>query len=323
LELKDQIYPGWTHMQAAQPLSWAQYLLAYVEMFHRDYRRLEFYLDLHSVSPLGAGALTGSSLNLDPGWTSEQLGFNHSFGNSYDVAGDREFEIDLVNIGATIMIQLSRLAEDFVYFVSTPVSWVSLPDAFCTGSSMMPQKKNPDVFELIRGKSATVIGHSNAIQVLLKGLPSSYQRDLQQDKEHLFPVADTVESTLEIVSLMIEGFRVRSENTEKALGSGFLLATDLAEYLVGLNVPFRRAHEKVGKLVRYCVDSGLRLEDLSFAQIQEQIPESRPDVIEVLKMENYLDRRIYKGSCGNRPIRERLEFWEEWIRDTELPGRED
>jgi len=273
--LLTELFPGWTHMQSAQPISWAHYLLAFVEMFHRDYLRLVHFDRLHSVSPLGGGALSGSSV---------------------------------------IMIHLSRLAEDFVYMTSTPVSWVALPDAFCTGSSMMPQKKNPDVFELIRGKTAAVIGHNNAVQVLLKGLPSSYQRDLQEDKTHLFPVVDIVESTLEIVAFMIGGFQVRTEKTSEALKEGFLLATDLAEYLVGFGVPFRTAHEKVGGLVRHCLESGLRFEDLSLEQIQAAIPEAGPEVLEVIDLRNYLSRRKFAGSCGEDPIRRRIDYWKEWIR---------
>jgi len=261
--LLTELFPGWTHMQSAQPISWAHYLLAFVEMFHRDYLRLVHFDRLHSV---------------------------------------------------VIMIHLSRLAEDFVYMTSTPVSWVALPDAFCTGSSMMPQKKNPDVFELIRGKTASVIGHNNAVQVLLKGLPSSYQRDLQEDKTHLFPVVDIVESTLEIVAFMIGGFQVRTEKTSEALKEGFLLATDLAEYLVGFGVPFRTAHEKVGRLVRHCLESGLRFEDLSLEQIQAAIPEAGPEVLEVIDLRNYLSRRKFAGSCGEDPIRRRIDYWKEWIR---------
>jgi len=312
--LLTELFPGWTHMQSAQPISWAHYLLAFVEMFHRDYLRLVHFDRLHSVSPLGGGALSGSSLPLKPELTAKILDFDSSFGNSYDVAGDRDCVLDLLHIGSVIMIHLSRLAEDFVYMTSTPVSWVALPDAFCTGSSMMPQKKNPDVFELIRGKTASVIGHNNAVQVLLKGLPSSYQRDLQEDKTHLFPVVDIVESTLEIVAFMIGGFQVRTEKTSEALKEGFLLATDLAEYLVGFGVPFRTAHEKVGRLVRHCLESGLRFEDLSLEQIQAAIPEAGPEVLEVIDLRNYLSRRKFAGSCGEDPIRRRIDYWKEWIR---------
>jgi len=307
------LFPGWTHLQAAQPIPWAHYLMSFMEMFWRDYRRLDSYAEMHSVCPLGAGALSGSTLSLDPAETARELGLNSSFRNSYDVVGDRDFILELLQIASQIMLHASRLAEDFVYMSSTPVGWIELPDGLCTGSSMMPQKKNPDVLELTRGKTALVLAHASGLATLLKGLPTSYNRDLQQDKEHLFPAVSTTADTLGILPLVIEGFEIRNETTAKALHEGFLMATDLAEYLVRRGVPFRSAHEKVGKLVGYCIAEGVRLEELKIARIKELIPECDDSVSEVLSVEGAFRHRQHKGSAGEQSVKEQLAFWDQWI----------
>jgi argininosuccinate lyase len=313
--LQGDLYPGWTHMQAAQPLSWAHYLLSFAEMFCRDYRRLGAYRQLHDVSPLGAGALAGSTLPLDPAETARSLGFAESFGNSYDAVGDRDFILELLQIASQIMIHASRLAEDFVYMSSTPVGWIDLPDSLCTGSSMMPQKKNPDVLELARGKTALVLGHCAGLATLLKGLPSSYNRDLQQDKEHLFSAVTTTGDTLGILPLVLTGFEVRRDRVEPLLGEGFLMATDLAEYLVRKGVPFRSAHAKVGQAVGVCVKEGRRLDELSLERLQELIPECDADALEALAPEDALRRRSHKGSTGLESVKAQLVFWNDWLRE--------
>ena len=313
-KLKRELFPGWTHLQAAQPISWAHYLLAYCEMFERDHERLAGYRRLHSVSPLGAGALAGSTLPLDPGQTARELGFASSFGNSYDVVGDRDFLLELLQIATQIMLHASRMAEDLIYFSSTPVGWVELPESLCTGSSMMPQKKNPDLLELCRGKTASVLGHATALATLLKGLPSSYHRDLQQDKEHLFPAVDTVGETLEILRLVVSRMRVVSSRIGPALERGFLTATDLAEHLVSRGVPFRTAHEQVGRLVAYCVKHELTLRQLSLQQIREHAPQCGSDVQGVLKPEGALDHKFHSGSTGLASIRQQVARWEDRLR---------
>jgi len=311
--LKTELFPAWTHLQAAQPLSWAHYLLAFSEMLKRDHDRLESFATRYSVSPLGAGALSGSSLPLDPARTASELGFRESFANSYDVVGDRDVILELLQIATQLMIHLSRLAEDFVYLSSTPVGWIDLPDSLCTGSSMMPQKKNPDLLELLRGKSASVIGHSTALAVLLKGLPSSYNRDLQQDKEHLFPAVDIVTDSLEVLAVLLDGFGIRQERVEGAMGQGFLMATELAEYLVAKGMPFRSAHRKVGELVAYCVGKGLPLARLTKESVRELIPECGDDVSEVFNPASVLNRRTHRGSTGLASIEGQLKNWKEWF----------
>ncbi|RPJ86891.1 MAG: argininosuccinate lyase [Acidobacteria bacterium] len=310
-QLETELYPGWTHLQAAQPMSWAHYLLAFVEMFERDRRRLASYSDLHDVSPLGAGALAGSTLPLDPAKTAHSMGFKEAFRNSYDVVGDRDFILELLQIASQIMIHASRLAEDFVYMSSTAVGWIELPDALCTGSSMMPQKKNPDVMELARGKTATVLGHATGLAALLKGLPSSYNRDLQQDKEHLFPAVAITGDTLEVLPLVVAGFQVRTGRIALLLREGFLMATDLAEYLVRRGMPFRTAHEKVGRLVATCVSEGVRLDELPIERIRSLIPECGEDVGAVLAPAAVLQNRRHAGSTGLESIRGQLDYWKQ------------
>jgi len=319
--LRSDLYPAWTHLQAAQPMSWGHYLLALAEMLRRDYQRLQSYLSQHNVSPLGAGALSGSTLDLDPDRTAKELGFEESFRNSYDVVGDRDFVLELAQVGTQIMLHLSRMAEDFIYFASTPVGWVQLPDELCTGSSMMPQKKNPDLLELMRGKASSVIGHAHALTVLLKGLATSYHRDLQQDKEHLFAIVDIVGDSLELVPLLVRGFTIDRDRTAQALQEGFLMATDLAEYLVGLGLPFRSAHEKVGKLVTYCVNRNLPLHGLSLEEIQQIIPECRPDVEKLLNPQTVLQRRKHAGATGLNSIDAQLSFWRDWIEERQGSNR--
>ena len=312
---KNDLFPGWTHLQAAQPLSWAHYLLAFCEMLERDYQRLAHYQQLHSYSPLGAGALAGSTLPLDPNRTAQELGFASSFKNSYDVVGDRDFVLEMLQIGSQIMIHLSRFAEDLIYLSSTQVAWVELPDALCTGSSMMPQKKNPDVLELTRGKTASVLGHTQAIATLLKGLPSSYHRDLQQDKEHLFVAVDTVTETLDVLLLVVTGFQINLQRVGRAMDKGFLMATDLAEYLVTKGVPFRTAHELVGKLVATCLERDLTLDQLPLDELQRWAPQCGPEVREVLRKESFLKRRWHPGSPGLVSVEEQIALWKKKVED--------
>jgi argininosuccinate lyase len=211
------------------------------------------------------------------------------------------------------MVHLSRLAEDFIYMSSTPVGWIELPDALCTGSSMMPQKKNPDLLELTRGKAASVIGHCQGLTVLVKGLPTSYHRDLQQDKEHLFAVADIVEDSLGVLQVLLEGFELRTERMNEALSHGYLMATELAEYLVARGVPFRSAHRRVGEIVHHCVDRGLELHELPLDEVLRLVPEADRDVVRVLDPQSVLSRRTHAGSTGLGPVERQLEGWQRWL----------
>lgn len=305
---KEDLFPAWTHMQSAQPMSWGHYFLALSEMLYRDYCRLDCFAELHDYSPLGAGALSGTSLETDPEFTADELGFSRPFSNSYDAVGERDAMLEMLQIATQIMIHLSRFSEDWIYMASTAVSWINLPDEVCTGSSMMPQKKNPDLLELTRGKAATVIGHANAAAVLLKGLPTSYHRDLQQDKVHLFEAAEIVEEALQVIRLAVTGMELDTLKTRDSLRDGFMMATELAEYFVTLGIPFRKAHNLVGKMVKHCVESGCRLEDLPLQFIREHVPGCGPEVFEKLVPEVVLER-TEAGSTGRSSIRRQLDWW--------------
>ena len=306
---QEDLFPAWTHMQAAQPMSWGHYFLGLSGMLYRDYCRLDSFSELHDYSPLGAGALSGTSLGIDPEFTANELGFSRPFSNSYDVVGERDAVLEILQIATQIMIHLSRFSEDWIYMSSTAVNWINLPDEVCTGSSMMPQKKNPDLLELTRGKAATVIGHANAVAVLLKGLPTSYHRDLQQDKIHLFETSEIVEDALQVIGLAVEGIKLDTVKTRDSLRDGFMMATELAEYFVSIGIPFRKAHNLVGTLVRHCVESDCRLEDMPLELIQEHVPGCGPEVYEKLVPEVVL-KRTGAGSTGLASIKQQLDWWD-------------
>ena len=312
-ELTEELFPAWTHMQVAQPISWAHYLLSFCAMFGRDFERLESYRTLHSTSPLGAGALAGTTLPIDPAATARALGFEQSFVNSYDIAGDRDFVLELLQIASQLMLHVSRLAEDLIYLSSSAVGWVELPQSLCTGSSMMPQKQNPDILELARGRTASVLGHTQAVSTLLKGLPTSYHRDLQEDKPHLFGVVDIVESTLGILPRVIEGFSLLPARYKGLLEDGFLAATDLAEYLVEKGVPFREAHRRVGELVSYCESEGSSLQELSLEDLQEWSPECTEEVLGRLDPESSLRTRNHAGATGVAAVQEQIRHRQSWL----------
>ncbi len=312
-ELTEELFPAWTHMQVAQPISWAHYLLSFGAMFGRDFERLDGYRKRHATSPLGAGALAGSTLPIDPAATARALGFERSFLNSYDIAGDRDFVLELLQIASQLMLHVSRLAEDMIYLSSSAVGWVELPQSLCTGSSMMPQKQNPDILELARGRTASVLGHTQAVSTLLKGLPTSYHRDLQEDKPHLFSVVDIVKSTLGILPRVIEGFSLLPARYKHLLEDGFLAATDLAEYLVEKGVPFREAHRRVGELVSHCESVGSSLRQLSLEDLQEWSPECTEEALARLDPESSLRTRNHAGATGVSPVEQQIEHWQSWL----------
>ena len=314
-DLKEELFPAWTHLQVAQPISWSHYLLSFCVMFSRDIERLESYQIRTSTSPLGAGAVAGSTLPINPEITAQTLGFNQSFENSYDVVGNRDFILELLLITSQLMIHISRLAEDFIYMSSSGVGWIRLPESLCTGSSMMPQKQNPDVLELARGRAAAVLGHTQAVSTLLKGLPTSYHRDLQEDKTHLFATADIVSSTLQILPLIILGFEICHDKYAHLFKESFLEATDLAEYLVEQDVPFREAHRQVGKLVSYCVSKNKALQELTDEEIQKWNPKCTKAILKNLDPKSSLKKRNHRGGTGVESVEKQLEHWNNWIKE--------
>jgi argininosuccinate lyase len=266
------VMPGYTHLQPAQPILFAHYALAYFQMLERDAGRLRDCFERADELPLGAGALAGTAYRLDRERLARALGFARAAANSLDVTSDRDFVAELLFACSLIMVHLSRWAEDLIIYSSPAFGFVELADAYATGSSLMPQKKNPDSLELIRGKAATVLGRLTGMLALLKGLPLAYDRDLQEDKGALFSAVDTTREALAIASRVAETLRIHPERMRAAAAQGFLTATDLADELVRRGVPFAQAHEHVGKLVRYCAGHERTFADLSAAEVQRFIP---------------------------------------------------
>ena len=295
------ILPGYTHLQRAQPVLFAHHLLAYDEMWRRDLSRLRESLARIQVSPLGAAALAGTTFPIDPAYAAELLGFPEVFRNSLDAVSDRDFILEFLAHAAIIMVHLSRLAEELILWASAEFGFVALPDAYATGSSIMPQKKNPDVAELIRGKCGRVVGNLMSLLMTIKGLPLAYNRDLQEDKEPLFDAVDTVRASVSLMAGMLASLTLREDRIAQALRGGYLSATDLADYLAQQGVPFRTAHEQVGRLVRYAEFQGKELWDLSLEEIQRFASQAGPEVFEWLAIENVAARRQSPG--GTAPER--------------------
>ena len=300
------IMPGYTHLQRAQPILLAHHLLAYDEMWRRDQARLKESLARIRISPLGAAALAGTTFPIDPADTAKQLGFPKVFRNSLDAVSDRDFLLEFLSHAAIIMVHLSRLAEELVLWSTSEFGFVDLPDAYATGSSIMPQKKNPDVPELIRGKAGRVAGHLMGLLMTLKGLPLAYNRDLQEDKEPLFDTVDTVKAAVQLMTGLLESLKVRPERLAAATQGGYLAATDMADYLVRQGVSFRTAHEQVGRTVRYAEFQGKELSDLSLEEIQRIASQAGPDLFEWLKIENVVARRTSPGGTAPERVEEAL-----------------
>lgn len=300
------LMPGYTHLQRAQPVLFAHHLLAYVEMFERDMSRYRHCRELTDVMPLGSGALAGTGFPIDRAYVAGLLGFPRLSENSIDAVSDRDFVLEFLSVSAILFVHLSRMADEFILWSSEEFGFIELPDAYCTGSSMMPQKKNPDVAELIRGKTGRVYGNLNALLTIMKGLPLAYNRDLQEDKEPLFDTVDTVSACLVMARELVNGLRVRSERMLAAAEEGFMNATDLADHLVGLGLSFRAAHDVVGRAVRDCIDRGQKLGDLTLEELQGYCPDIGPDVYEVLTLRAGVERRRTPGGTASANVRRRL-----------------
>ncbi len=303
------IMPGFTHLQHAQPVLLAHHLLAYVEMFDRDCARLADCAKRANVLPLGSGALAGSTLPLDREFVAARLGFAEVSRNSMDAVADRDYFLELLSALSILVVHTSRMSEDLILWSSQEFAFVELDDAFCTGSSLMPQKKNPDVAELARGKTGRVIGALMALFTTMKGLPLTYNRDLQEDKEELFDAVDTVAAILDVLAPMIATASFNGENMRRAASDPALMATDLAEWLVLQGVPFRDAHHQVGRLVGYCRERGVELNEVSLAQMRESIPEASTECLELFEPEKSVRARDLTGGVAPVQVQRQLEFW--------------
>ena len=295
------IMPGYTHLQVAQPVSFAHHLLAYVEMFARDEQRLAEVRRRVNSLPLGAAALAGTSYPLDRERVARTLGFESVCRNSLDAVSDRDFAIEFSAFAALVMMHVSRISEEIIIWMNQNFGYIDLADRYCTGSSIMPQKRNPDVAELARGKTARVYGHLNALLVLMKGQPLTYNKDNQEDKEPLFDTVDTVRDTLRMMAEMVQGIRVKPEAMERAALRGYATATDLADYLVKKGLPFRDAHEVVAHAVKTALGRGIDLSALSLAELQAFDARIEADVHSVLSLAGSLQARQVLG--GTAPVR--------------------
>ena len=307
----DVVVPGYTHLQRAQPVLVVHYWLAYCEKFARDRSRLADCRARLNVSPLGAAALAGSTLPIDRRRSAELLGFDGVAGNSLDVSSDRDFVIEFVFCLSLIAAHLSTWAEEWILWCTTEFGFLKLPDAYTTGSSIMPQKRNPDVLELIRGKSARVMAAVQQLLLLVKGLPLAYNRDLQEDKLAAFVALDTITACLDIAPAIIRGARLQRERILARLEEGFLDATALMEYLIRHGVPMRTGHETVGKLVSLCESRPCRLADLTLPELQSACPQISDDVYQVLGAANAVAALGSYGSGGHAAVAERLQAWRE------------
>jgi argininosuccinate lyase len=299
------IMPGYTHLQRAQPVTLAHHLLAYVEMLGRDRERFEQTAARTGFMPLGAGALAGTTLPLDRRMVARALGFKAIAANSMDAVSDRDFVVDFLSAAALTQVHLSRMSEEIILWTSAEFGFAALPDEFSTGSSMMPQKKNPDLLELIRGKTGRVIGDLVAMLTILKGLPLAYNSDLQEDKERVFDALDALKPALDLMAKFWPMLRFDAQRMRAAAG-GFALTTDLAEYLVVHGTAFRQAHEIIGALVRETAAAGKSLEDLSIADLRRHSTAFAPDAIAILRAENSVARRTLEGGPAPSTVKRRL-----------------
>ena len=306
-ELFGVLMPGYTHMQRAQPVLFSHYLLAYHEMLSRDQDRFRDARRRTNVSPLGAGALAGTTFPVDRESVAADLGMEGVSENSIDAVSDRDFAADFLYACAMTMMHLSRLSEEMVYWSSAEFGFLSLPDPLCTGSSIMPQKKNPDVPELIRGKAGRAYGNLVNLLTVMKGLPLAYNRDMQEDKEPAFDSARTVKESLIGAALLIRGMTVNEDRMRAACDEGFLTATDLADYLARKGIPFRKAHEITGKIVCYCEKKGKRLKDLSLKEFRSFSRKIEEDVADFVSLTNSVRMRNVRGGTGPRRVKTRLE----------------
>jgi argininosuccinate lyase len=320
--------PGLTHVQHAQPVTFGHWLLAHVHPLLRDLERLRDWDSRAAISPLGAGALAGSGLPLDPAAVSKELGFTAPFANSMDAVSDRDFVAEFLFVTALLGVHLSRLGEEVVLWTSYEFGWVELDDAFTTGSSIMPQKKNADIAELARGKAGRLIGALVTVLTMLKGLPLTYDRDMQEDKEPVFDTLDTLELVLPALSGMIETMTVRADRLAAAAPVGFSLATEVADWLVRKGVPFRDAHEITGQLVALCAVRECELHEVSDEDLNTISEHLDPSVRDVLTVKAALAGRTTPGSTGPGPVADQLasvvgqlKGWRAWAGESVVPGR--
>ncbi|AAR33491.1 argininosuccinate lyase [Geobacter sulfurreducens] len=301
------IMPGYTHLQTAQPILFSHHMMAYVEMFTRDKGRMEDCLRRMNVLPLGAGALAGTTFPIDREHVAELLDFPGVTRNSLDSVSDRDFALEFMGASSILMMHLSRFSEELILWSTSEFKFVELTDSFCTGSSIMPQKKNPDVPELVRGKTGRVYGNLMALLTVMKALPLAYNKDMQEDKEPLFDTIDTVKGSLKIFADMVREMRINAGNMRAAAAKGFSTATDVADYLVRQGMPFRDAHEVVGKTVAYCIANGKDLPDLTMDEWQGFSDKIGEDIFDAITLEASVNARVATGGTALERVKAEIE----------------
>jgi len=307
------VMPGYTHLQKAQPVTLAHHLMAYAEMFKRDWERLSDCYKRTDVLPLGAGALAGTTYPLDREWVAKELGFSEISQNSLDAVSDRDFCVEFLSAASLIMVHLSRFCEELILWSTDEFGLVEMDDSFSTGSSIMPQKKNPDMAELIRGKSGRVFGDLMGLLTMLKGLPLAYNKDMQEDKEAVFDGVDTVGACLAVFTGMFSTLTFHPQRMAKQAAGGFTNATDAADYLAGKKLPFRSAHEVIGKMVLYCIKEGKSLLELTMKEFKSFSPLFEEDVYKVLSIEACVERRSLPGGPAADAVKKTIQITKEWM----------
>ncbi len=312
------VIPGYTHLQRAQPITLGYHMLAYFQMFKRDYERLIDSMKRINIMPLGSGALAGTTYDSDRYFLAEELGFDSISENSLDAVSDRDFIIEFISTASTIMMHLSRFCEELIIWNSAEFDFIEMDDAYSTGSSIMPQKKNPDIAELIRGKTGRIYGNLMNILTIMKGLPLAYNKDMQEDKPPLFDTVDNVKDCLEIFNAMVITITFKKESMKKATKKGFMNATDVADYLTKKGVPFRGAHEIVGGIVLYCIENEKNIDDLSINEFQNFSSVFGEDILEAVNIENCIESKVSKGSTSKKSVLEMLESAKEFINSNKI-----
>lgn len=313
------VMPGYTHMQHAQPISYGHYLLAYFQMFQRDVERFQFNMKHTDVSPLGAAALAGTTFPIDRELSADLLGFDHPYANSLDAVSDRDFALEFLGNASILMVHLSRLCEELIYWCSYEFGYIELADQYSTGSSIMPQKKNPDMAELIRGKTGRIFGDLMGLLTVMKGLPLAYNKDMQEDKEGVFDAVKTIVPSLKVMSGMIKPLHVNRDKMEQATHHDFSNATELADYLATKGIPFRQAHEIVGELVLKGLKTGTNLADIPLDQYQQINPQITADVYTVLKPDTAVARRHSLGGTGFDQVKRQIAAARKVIKQNHQP----
>ena len=304
----DVIMPGYTHLQRAQPILFSHHMMAYFSMLKRDFDRFRGVYERCDIMPLGAGALAGTTFPIDRPFVAEQLNFDAIYSNSLDAVSDRDYIMEFLSAASILMVHLSRLSEETILWCSREFFFIELDDAHCTGSSMMPQKKNPDVSELVRGKTGRVMGHLMAMLTTVKGLPLAYNKDLQEDKEGIFDAIDTIKFSLAVYARILRGMKVRKDVMRRAVAEDFSNATDLADYLVKKGMPFRQAHAVSGKAVHYCIEQGKWLADMSMEEFQKLSDLFAEDIYEAISPETCVKNRNSYGGTSYQQVEMQLQL---------------